>query len=138
MQSVFRTFFRRAAQGSYSVPAGEDLWKLFLVIALNKVRRLGEFHRAEKRSVGQTSVLGEPALHPELEAEDSMRILNLTIDEILADSPDHVRQMVRLRIDGCEVAEIATQTGRSKRTVERVLQAFRESLAKQLGQEGVQ
>ena len=34
VQSIFRTFFRRAAEGHYDVPEGEDLWKLFLVIAL--------------------------------------------------------------------------------------------------------
>ncbi len=38
VQSVFRTFFRRVAKGDYEVPDGEELWKLFLVIALNKVR----------------------------------------------------------------------------------------------------
>jgi RNA polymerase sigma-70 factor (ECF subfamily) len=139
VQSVFRTFFRRAAQGAYAVPAGDDLWKLFLVIALNKIRRLGEFHRANKRSVGQTSGLNEPLVTDQgAGEEDSLRILHLTIDEILAGSPPHVHQMVKLRIDGCEVAEIAERVGRSKRSVERVLQSFRETLARQLGQEGVQ
>src|SRR5262245_55855145 len=37
VQSVFRTFFRRAALGQYHVPDGEELWKLFLVIGLNKI-----------------------------------------------------------------------------------------------------
>lgn len=132
VQSVFRTFFRRAAQGAYAVPAGDDLWKLFLVISLNKIRRLGEFHRSGKRNVSRSSELTDP-MSPKGEplAEDSMRILEMTIVEILAESPDHVQQMVRLRIEGCEVAEIATRTGRSKRSVERVLQNFRESLARQ-------
>lgn len=139
VQSVFRTFFRRAAQGAYVVPAGDDLWKLFLVIALNKIRRLGEFHRATKRSVGQTSLLHEPtAAGMGVQEEDSLRILQLTIDELLAGSPPHVHQMVKLRIEGCEVAEIAERVGRSKRSVERVLQGFREMLGKQLSQEGVQ
>jgi RNA polymerase sigma-70 factor (ECF subfamily) len=139
VQSVFRTFFRRAAKGAYSVPAGDDLWKLFLVIALNKIRRLGEFHRSGKRSVSRTSTLSEPGREvAETLANDSIHILELTIDEILSDSPAHVRQMVKLRIEGCEVAEIATRTGRSKRSVERVLQNFRKSLAEQLGQSGVE
>src|SRR5438552_7748541 len=37
VQSVFRTFFRRAALGEYEVPDGDELWKLFLVIGLNKI-----------------------------------------------------------------------------------------------------
>ena len=58
VQSVFRTFFRRASQGHYSVPEGEEMWKLLLVIALNKVRAAGAYHRAAKRDVRQT-VAGE-------------------------------------------------------------------------------
>ena len=54
VQSVFRTFFRRAAHGHYSVPDGEEMWKLLLVIALNKVRAAGAYHRAAKRDVQQT------------------------------------------------------------------------------------
>ena len=49
VQSVFRTFFRRAAQGHYEIPDGEELWKLFLVIALNKIRAIAQYHRAAKR-----------------------------------------------------------------------------------------
>src|ERR1700745_2922919 len=36
VQSVFRIFFREAREGHYDVPDGEDLWKLLLVLALNK------------------------------------------------------------------------------------------------------
>src|SRR5438067_12874851 len=32
VQSVFRIFFAAASQGLYDVPAGEDPWKLLLVI----------------------------------------------------------------------------------------------------------
>src|SRR5947209_16143263 len=55
VQSVFRTFFRRAAQGHYNVPQGEELWKLFLVIALYKVRDTAAYHRADKRDVRRTA-----------------------------------------------------------------------------------
>jgi RNA polymerase sigma-70 factor (ECF subfamily) len=138
VQSVFRTFFRRASQGAYSVPEGDDLWKLFLVIALNKIRRLGEFHRSQKRDVGSTSVLTTPVAQQEAPlADDSMRILEMTIEELLAGRPEHVRQMVRLRIEGCDVAEITARTGRSKRSVERALQSFRAMLANQLGEAGM-
>jgi DNA-directed RNA polymerase specialized sigma24 family protein len=36
--------------------------------------------------------------------------------------------MIVRRIEGSQVEEIATETGRSKRTVERVLQDFRQRL----------
>src|SRR3954447_12340517 len=55
VQSVFRTFFRRAAEGQYDVPEGEEIWKLLLVIALNKVRAVGAYHRAARRDVRHTA-----------------------------------------------------------------------------------
>src|SRR5437588_9272377 len=61
VQSVFRSFFQGVTHGHYDVPAGEELWKLFLVIALNKIRAAGNFHRAEKRDVRLTA--GGEALH---------------------------------------------------------------------------
>src|SRR5919199_1055829 len=54
VQSVFRNFFHAAQEGGYDVPPGEDLWKLLLVIALNKIRARGTFHRAAKRDVRRT------------------------------------------------------------------------------------
>src|SRR5918911_5741043 len=67
VQSVFRVFFAAASQGLYDVPAGEDLWKLLLVIALNKIRSEGVFHQAAKRDVRATAELDrlEPAAEPE-------------------------------------------------------------------------
>ena len=58
VQSVFRTFFRRVRTGLYDLPAGDELWRLLLVISLNKIRTLAVFHRAQKRSVGSTVAPG--------------------------------------------------------------------------------
>jgi RNA polymerase sigma-70 factor (ECF subfamily) len=131
VQSVFRTFFRRAARGEYDVPAGEELWKLFLVIALNKIRAIGAHHRAAKRDVR----LAAPADAVDFGGhagsqrdEHALTLLRLTIEELLESLPDVQRRIVELRIEEHDVAAIARQTGRSKRTVERVLQQFRTRL----------
>ena len=56
----------------------------------------------------------------------------MVIDEVLAGlSPAH-RDIINLRIEGHEVAAIAERLGRSKRSVERILQGFREMLAGQI------
>jgi DNA-directed RNA polymerase specialized sigma24 family protein len=128
---VFRTFFRRAAEGHYAIPDGEELWKLFLVIALNKVRELGEFHRAAKRDVGHTTVLDrldEFANRPQTSDEQAYAALRLTIEELLGEMPPGHRQMVTMRIQGHGVEEIARTTQRAKRSVERILQQFRRRL----------
>jgi RNA polymerase sigma-70 factor (ECF subfamily) len=134
VQSVFRTFFRRAAEGHYEVPPGDELWKLFLVIALYKVRDTAAFHRAGKRDVGRTMVGADVdrSGHPRGGSgreDEALTILQLVIDEILDKLPAAHRRIVELRIDGHEVADIAAQTGRAKRSVERILQGFRGRLA---------
>jgi RNA polymerase sigma-70 factor (ECF subfamily) len=128
VQSVFRTFFRRAVQGHYDVPEGEEIWKLLLVIALNKVRAAAVYHRAAKRDVRVTA--GGDALESAAGAapgpdEEALTVLRLVVSQVLEDLPEPQRTMVELRIEGYEVSEIAERVRRSKRSVERVLQDFR-------------
>jgi len=134
VQSVFRTFFRRAKDGHYQVPDGDELWKLFLVIGLNKIRDVASFHRAEKRSVEKTTELTgdakQIASSGETVAETTLR---LVVDDLLERLPDNQREIIRLRLDGSQVTEIAERTQRSLRTVERTLQKFRELLHQQIG-----
>jgi RNA polymerase sigma-70 factor (ECF subfamily) len=135
VQSIFGSFFRGASQGYYEVPAGEELWKLFLVIALNKIRAKGAYHRAAKRDVRATSGGGLDAANEPEDDAAAYAFLQLVIDDLLATLPAQQRQMIELRIEGYEVAEIAERTGRSKRTVERVLQEFRKKLDDQRADE---
>ena len=132
VQSIFGSFFRGASSGFYEVPEGEELWKLFLVIALNKIRAKGNFHRAAKRDVRLTAG-GEFAKAvedvPEEQDSAALSLLKLTVEEAMERLPDQHREMVALRVEGWEVVEIAEKTGRSKRTVERILQDARKRLA---------
>lgn len=125
VQSVFRTFFRRVSDGHYLVPEGEELWKLLLVIALNKVRSIAEHHRAAKRDVSQTHSISN---QESLKAPGASQVLTMTIEDVLSTVPEINRQIVRLRIDGHTVEEIAKRSGMSRRSIERVLQAFRKRL----------
>lgn len=127
VQSVFRTFFRRAALGQFEVPAGGDLWKLFLVLALNKIRNAGAHHRAARRDVRRTAAEAGEALG-QAAAPDALTVLQVVIEEVLAALPPSARPIVELRVEGHEVAEIARRAGRSVRSVERVLRDFRERL----------
>jgi RNA polymerase sigma-70 factor (ECF subfamily) len=131
VQSVFRTFFRRLSAGNYDVPDGEEIWKLLLVMALNKIRTTANFHKAAKRDVRRT--YGGEALEAGSGAttggdEAAMTVLRLVVDELLQGLPESHRKMVEARIEGHEVAQIADEVGRSKRSVERVLQEFRTRL----------
>ncbi len=133
VQSIFRTFFRRVSRGEYEIPEGEELWGLLLVIGLNKIRAVGEYHRAAKRDVRLTA--GDAALDRAVEKEAegdevSLSILRMAIEELMEKfSPVH-REVLNMRIEGNDIAAIAERVGRSKRSVERILQGLLESLAK--------
>src|SRR3954466_3833342 len=105
VQSVFRIFFTAASQGLYDVPAGEDLWKLLLVIALNKIRAEGVFHQAAKRDVRVTADL-DPAAEPEDGEDFATSFLRLVVKDTLERMTPVERQTLELRMEGYEVAEI--------------------------------
>jgi RNA polymerase sigma-70 factor (ECF subfamily) len=132
VQSIFRTFFRRVARGQYDVPEGEELWKLLLVIGLNKIRATAVHHRAKKRDILRTTsgsfALEAQESQPHQSDETGLITLEMTIEELLSQLPPQYREIVNYRISGCDVSEISEKTKRSKRTVERILQAFRQQL----------
>jgi RNA polymerase sigma-70 factor (ECF subfamily) len=130
VQSVFRTFFQGVRKKAYDAPPGGEIWGLLLVLALNKIRNQVEYHRAGKRSVSQTATMPDLEQHPVLSRDESAAtFLRMVLDEQMAELPESNRTVIRLRIEGYEVSEIAERTGRSRRTVERVLQDFRDRLS---------
>ena len=137
VQSVFRRFFRRARSGGYEVPVGAELWRLLLVIALNKIRAAEAYHRAGKRDVGATAAADglDESLGADGRRDDGNgAYLTLVVREALERLAAPLRQIVELRLQGYEVREIAELTGRSLRTVERLLKEARTELGGLLGQ----
>lgn len=130
VQSTFRRFLGAARDGRYVLPSGDELWGLLVVIGLNRVRSAEQYHRSGKRDVRQTVGLADGTAEP---ADDAA--LAVEVDEALAGLPPDHREVTRLRLAGYEVGEIAGRLGRSKRTVERVLQDTRGRLRRLLDAE---
>ena len=68
------------------MPAGEELWKLFLVIALHKIRNQGNFHHAAKRDVRRSADgdgLERVVVSKAEEDRAAFAFLQLVIDEAL-------------------------------------------------------
>lgn len=124
VQSVFRRFLTAAGRGNYDVPAGDDLWDLLATITVNRIRSEVTYQRAAKRDRRRTGGAGAPPVE-ELSGPDARGQLEVGVREILSRLPETHRQVVGFRLDGYEVAEIAQLMGRSKRTIERVLQEAR-------------
>jgi RNA polymerase sigma-70 factor (ECF subfamily) len=130
VQTVFRSFFQGARQETYQAPEDGELWGLLLVLTLNKVRSYVDHHRAAKRNVHRTSRPDRTDAWPVFdEAGSTPGFLDSVIDDLMTGLPESNREIVRMRIQGHEVRAIAMRTGRSRRTVERVLQDFRERIA---------
>jgi RNA polymerase sigma-70 factor, ECF subfamily len=138
VQSVFGSFFRRVRQGFYDAPDGDELWKLLLVIALNKIRTKATYYHAAKRDAHRT--VDGPDAEERLDSQPGGRApasghLELALEEIIERLPPQHQLMVRLRLNGCEVVELARMTGRSRRSVERILHETRLKLRELLREE---
>ncbi len=128
VQSVFRSFFHAAKRGFYEAPTSEELWKILVVITLNKMRTQRAFHRAAKRDVRLTPGDSEYALQAMPDGKVDHVLLQLAVQEALEGLPPLAQQIANLRLEGFEVAQIAEKLGRSKRSVERVLHGLRDLL----------
>ena len=132
VQSVYRSFFRRAAEGAYQLDEGDNLWRLLATITVNKLRKRHRHHTAQKRSIDEEISVGGSSgawqISPLVVAHDP------TSDEAVALidelqfvlerlEPVH-REIVELRLNGHDLAEISEQTSRTERTVRRVLERF--------------
>src|SRR4051812_42292686 len=51
VQSVYRSFFRRAADGEFALGDWDDLWGLLAVVTLRKCSNRVRFHRQDRRDV---------------------------------------------------------------------------------------
>jgi RNA polymerase sigma-70 factor (ECF subfamily) len=134
VQSIFGKFFQNASKGFYEVPEGEELWGLLLVIALNKVRDKAAYFLAAKRDAGATQPLDALVADPKGD-DEAFTLLQMVVREAVAELPPAHQAIMELRLQGYEVAEIAERSQRSRRTVERVLQQFRQRLASVLSEE---
>jgi RNA polymerase sigma-70 factor (ECF subfamily) len=106
VQSVFRTFFRRAALGQYHVAHNGAMWKLLEQITRRKILKHVEYHRAKKRDVAQELPLPDDAPHEYAESAADARLLGNALECVLRglDSPEP--EVYRLQLHGYTVAEI--------------------------------
>jgi len=140
LQSVYRSFFRRHAGGQLQVSGWDSLWSLLTVITVRKCGRwLKRFH-TDRRDIsaevpspaGGAAAAGWEGLAREptpLEAA----MLAETVADLLRGRDEREREIVTLTLQGADMAEIAAQVGRTRRTVQRVLKRVKEELQGQPG-----
>jgi RNA polymerase sigma-70 factor (ECF subfamily) len=139
VQSAYRSFFVHARAGRYSLERSGDLWRLLVAITLHKVRGQVEHHTADKRSIhlerDTPTDDGWFGLAPQLLAQDpspeEAAALADQVEEVMNRLDLLHRRILELRLQGYNLEEIATDVGRSIRTVKRGLSHIREQLAQQ-------
>lgn len=139
VQSAYRSFFVRMGRGEYELGNGTELWKLLVTITLNKVRKQGKFHHAQKRNVsrdesaqGSGSVpLADLARSAEPGPEDAAMLIDEVAALLAGLRPDD-RPVIELRLQGYNSVEIAKETGRAERSVRRILERVSRTLTSRI------
>ena len=139
VQSAFRSFFAHAQNGRYEFEETGDLWRLLVVITINKLRQKVEYHTAAKRGFSrEQSQRHDTSLAFGYEAidkgpsPDAEMAVDEEIEQLTAGMDETQRRIVELRLKGYGIEEIAADVGRSERTVRRLMDKVRERLEQRM------
>lgn len=126
IQSVFRTFFRRARLGEYSPEDSSLLWGRLVRVTLNKTCDAARAQTAGKRDINAE----DPGAWDQFLVEamgrepgpDQAAVLSEVLESLFVslEKREYVA-IIELTLQGFEKQEVAQQVGVSKRTVDRVL-----------------
>jgi len=129
VQTAFRDLFEYLQNDARLILPGGDVRAFLSILAVNHTRTLVEHHSAAKRSVRRTCSSDDrdrPLSFVDRRSDSDQEVAELW--EQIDSLPNEDRGVLQLRLQGYEVAEIAQRTGRSRRTIERILHNFRERL----------
>jgi len=132
VQSVLRTFFRRNAEGKFSIDSSAQLWRLLVKITIRKARAKGRRHTALVRDVGvEAAAGGEEWLIAAVSREPGPLEAATLVDQVeslLQGLPQLYQDVLDLRLQGCGPSEIAPRLGVSRQTVHRALTLLQQRL----------
>ena len=131
VQSVFKSVFRGINSGAYDAPEGGTLWHLMAIVAVHKVRRNARRRSAMKRDEQRTQSFDAIA---NFDTADSCtpEEFESAIREAIEGLKESEQEVVILRVQGFSVEEISGKLQRSRRTIERSLNAIREKMLSSL------
>jgi RNA polymerase sigma-70 factor (ECF subfamily) len=140
VQSVFRSFFLRHADGQFDLKDWGSLWGLLALITVRKCARQNRhFHgpehdvRKEVAAVpaADDSATGWEALDREPTAEEAVALAE-TVEHLLRGLSGRNRVILELRLQGYTVPEISERVGVTEFTVEGRLKQLRKRLRAQV------
>lgn len=136
LQSVYKSFFFRHAEGRFELDGWDSLWGLLAAITLRKCgHRIEHFHAA-CRDVGREAV-HRPAPEDSRTSwvavareptPDEAAILTETLEQVMVGLDDWQRRIVQLSLQGYSTTEVSAQVSYTTRTVQRTLERVRRRL----------
>jgi RNA polymerase sigma-70 factor (ECF subfamily) len=140
VQSVFRSFFRRQADGAFRLEGWEQLWRLLATITVHKCGHHVQKFLTSRRDVRRewpvpvpdsSSDCVTPPVDPAPTPAEALLLAD-TLRDVLDNLTERERPVVVLRLQGLSVAEIAAELRCSQRTVLRHLHGVRSRLKQQV------
>jgi RNA polymerase sigma-70 factor (ECF subfamily) len=133
VQSVFRTIFRRLADGEFELGDWDSLWGLLTCVTVRKCGRWKKHFQAQTRDVhreadpparAKDSGSGWEFLDREPTPEEVV-VLGETVQQVLRGLTDGEEQVVTMSLQGYSAAEVSREVGFTEAKVYRVLRLVR-------------
>ena len=135
VQSVFRTFLRRAHQDEFELTDRQSLVALLSTITLNKIREKVRYHTRQKRGIDQERYLDVIADLAGKETTPDETAAFHEVEEMISDFNEDEQHIIQLRLENYTHQEIAQRLHCSERTVRRLVNRIRKRLETELDSE---
>src|SRR5262245_56157693 len=139
VQSAYRSFFASARDNRYALQRDSDLWQLLVTFTLRKLNDQVRRNSSAKRAVGREHNFGTEdnlyGLQASLLAREPSPVeavaLADEVEQLMRALEPRNRRILELRLQGCNIDEIAAETHCGERTVRYALQKVKELLRQQ-------
>lgn len=136
VNSVFRTFCRRAAECPFDLDGPDSLWALLVEITLRKCGHWNRHFRTRKRDVRREqtppSMADSASSDEPLEAggpsPEDEAVLREMVERLLKGLDERMRIVCEMRLQGYEIREIAVALQCSEATIHRKIRNIKDRL----------
>jgi RNA polymerase sigma-70 factor (ECF subfamily) len=135
VNSVIRTFCRRAAERPFDLDGSDGLWALLVEITLRKCGRWNRHFRTRKRDIRceQTPPLSDSdcdnePLDPAGPRPEDEAVLREMVERLLGGLDDRARAVCEMRLQGYEIEEIAAVLKLSTATINRKIRNIKDGM----------
>jgi len=134
VMSAWRSFFVAADRGQIHVPDDDNLWPLLVTVTLRKLARQSAHHFASKRAIDTERRQLDESTWPEIASRDptpaeAAQVVD-DLERLMSRLSDKDRAILEARLQGEDLASIASLMGCTDRTVRRSLHRVRETYLK--------